>query len=325
MNFEKEIFEINSQEEFKRVALEIFRFQARECLAYKEYISLVGIDPQSVHTIEQIPFLPIELYKTHTIYIGNNKEELLFKSSGTTGTVQSKHFVAKAQLYVDAFSKGFAQFYSPIEQSAIYALLPNYIENPNSSLLYMINNMVGEAHYGEFFKKNYDELFQQLQQRDTSRHTLLFGVSFALLDMAERYKIDLSQRVTIMETGGMKGQREEITREELHRKLRDSFGVEKIHSEYGMCECLSQSYSDGDGVFHSPKWKKIIIRDLNNPFKHLGLGARGGVNIIDLANIYSCSFIQTQDVGLALTDSSFTIEGRIDRSDIRGCNLLIEG
>ncbi len=325
MEIEKKIFEIESKAQFDEIALELFQFQAENCKPYKDYISLVGIDPKKVNSIEKIPFLPIELYKTHDIYCGQKpNEELLFLSSGTTAGTQSRHRVAKAQLYIDSFSKGFEKFYSKVEETQIFALLPNYIENKNSSLLYMVQNMIDNAHYGEFFLYNREELVQKLENRDKNLHTLLFGVSFALLDLAEKYKIDLSQNVTIMETGGMKGRRKEITRGELHSILKNKFCVENIHSEYGMCECLSQSYSNGNGVFYSPNWTKIIIRNLNNPFRIERMGNRGGVNIIDLANIYSCSFLQTQDVGVALSENSFRIEGRIDSSDIRGCNLLIQ-
>lgn len=320
----QDIFSIDSNKQFEHIAMEIFHFQAKNCKPYKEYISLAGIDSSTISSISEIPFLPIELYKSHTIYSSSENNELEFLSSGTTGTTQSRHLVAKSQLYIDSFTNGFELFYAPMEKSNIFALLPNYIENKNSSLLYMVNNMIDNCADGEFFLYNYDHLVERLENRDKSRHTLLFGVSFALLDIAEKYSIDLSENVTVMETGGMKGRRKEITREELHATLCKSFNVGIIHSEYGMCECLSQSYSIGEGVFSSPSWMRVITRDINNPFRQLTHNSRGGVNIIDLANIYSCSFIQTQDMGITLSDSTFKIEGRIDNSDIRGCNLLVQ-
>ena len=324
MKTEDKIFKIEDKAQFECIALDIFRFQAENCEPYKKYLSLIGVSAKDVVDFSQIPFLPIELYKSHKVYCAEETEELLFLSSGTTGVTQSRHYVAKSQLYIDSFTKGFEIFYAPVHNTNIYALLPNYIENKNSSLLYMVNNMIDNCADGEFFRYNHKRLIEKLETRDKSRHTLLFGVSFALLELAEKYKIDLSQNVTVMETGGMKGKRKEITRNELHTILRESFNVDIIHSEYGMCECLSQSYSIEDGVFCSPPWQKIIIRDLNNPFKQKSFNTRGGVNIVDLANIYSCSFIQTQDVGIAISENSFKIEGRIDYSDIRGCNLMSE-
>ena len=324
MKTEQKIFKIANKTQFEEYSLDIFRFQAQNCLPYRRYLSLIGVKPDNVTEFSQIPFLPIELYKTHKIYATEKKYELLFLSSGTSGMTQSHHYVAKSKLYIESFTKGFEMFYAPVKNTNIYALLPNYIENKNSSLLYMVNNMIENCADGEFFRDNHDSLIKKLKSRNKKRHTLLFGVSFALLELAEKYKIDLSKNVTVMETGGMKGRRKEITRDELHSILKKSFNVDIIHSEYGMCECLSQSYSIEEGVFCSPPWQKIIIRDLNNPFKLKSYNMRGGVNIVDLANYYSCSFLQTQDIGIALDENRFRIEGRIDYSDIRGCNLMSE-
>lgn len=324
MKLEKDIFNIQSKEQFERCALDIFRLQAQRCEPYKEYLRLIGTNPTQVTSIEQIPFLPIELYKSHKIYCSNENPELTFLSSGTTQMRQSHHYIGKAQLYIDSFTKGFEKFYSPLENTNIYALLPNYMENKDSSLLYMVKNMVERCADGDFFLNNYDELVKRLEGRDKTRHTLLFGVSFALWELAEKYKIDLSENITVMETGGMKGRRKEITREELHQILCSSFNTNHIHSEYGMCECLSQSYSNGNGIFYSPNWIRIIIRELNSPFKLKEHNQRGGINIIDLANIYSCSFIQTEDLGITLTDGAFRVEGRVDNCDIRGCNLMVD-
>lgn len=324
MKTEQDIFNISTPREFEQCALEIFHFQAQNCEPYNRYLSLINNDWQKVKKVEEIAFLPIELYKSERIYCGKAPEEALFLSSGTSSSSQSHHYVADLNIYETSFTKGFEQFHTPINNCNIYTLLPNYMENKNSSLLYMVNNMIEKCADGATFLYNYDELIKKLESRDKKRHTLLFGVSFALLDLAEKHKTDLSQNVTIMETGGMKGRRKEITRSELHHILCSSFNVDIIHSEYGMCECLSQSYSIGNEIFCSPNWMKIVTRDLHNPFRLKQHNQRGGINIIDLANIYSCSFIQTQDVGVTLSANKFKIEGRIDNSDIRGCNLMSE-
>lgn len=316
------IVNISSEKEFAQLALEVFEYQRLHCVPYREYVDLMGI--QEVNCVEKIPFMPIELFKTHTIYDCENTSdcELQFTSSGTTGTIQSVHYVKESHIYEKSFFAAFEKFYNRAEECNIYALLPSYLEREGSSLIYMIQKLIEKSSDGGFFLYNHDELLKKLSERDITKKTILFGVSFALLDMAEAHKVDFCDEVIVMETGGMKGRRKELPREELHALLCESLGVSKIHSEYGMCECLSQSYSSGDGIFRSPSWMKLVIRDIHDPLLQLPTGSRGGVNIIDLANIHSCSFLQTKDIGIVYPDGSFMIEGRMDNSDVRGCNLL---
>lgn len=321
-----EMTAIRTETDFRQAALRLFHHQYRTCAPYRQYVDLAGIRPEDVQEVEDIPFLPIELFKSHRIYSGSleeNPPEILFKSSGTTTAIQSTHYVRSRAVYESSFLKAFERFYDKAERCNLYALLPSYLEREGSSLIYMIEKLIERSCDGGFFLYNHDELIERLNRRDRSKRTILFGVSFALLDLTERYRLDFHDEITVMETGGMKGRRRELPREELHRLLCDGLGVSAIHSEYGMCECLSQSYSSGSGIFHSPPWMRILVRDLHDPFRILGPGKRGGVNIIDLANIHSCAFIQTEDVGIRDGEGGFFIEGRIDKSDIRGCNLLI--
>ena len=322
----EDVLNISDELDFQRVSLEVFQFQATNCAPYAEYLNLIGCDVSLVDSVDKIPFMPIELFKTHNVYYTSDTSDsqLQFTSSGTTGSVQSVHYVKESVVYEKAFFKAFELFYGCAKDCNVYALLPSYLEREGSSLIYMIQSLIAESSDGGFYLYNHDELLDKLDKRDRSKKTILFGVSFALLDMAEEYKVDFKDDVIVMETGGMKGRRKELPREELHDLLCSSLGVSKIHSEYGMCECISQSYSYGDGVFRSPSWMKIVIRDIHNPFKMLPVGYRGGVNIIDLGNIYSCSFLQTKDLGVVSVDGSFLIEGRMDNSDIRGCNLLVD-
>ena len=322
----EDVLNISDELNFQRVSLEVFQFQATNCAPYAEYLNLIGCDVSLVDSVDKIPFMPIELFKTHNVYYSSDTSDsqLQFTSSGTTGSVQSVHYVKESVVYEKAFFKAFELFYGCAKDCNVYALLPSYLEREGSSLIYMIQSLIAESSDGGFYLYNHDELLDKLDKRDRSKKTILFGVSFALLDMAEEYKVDFKDDVIVMETGGMKGRRKELPREELHDLLCSSLGVSKIHSEYGMCECISQSYSYGDGVFRSPSWMKIVIRDIHNPFKMLPVGYRGGVNIIDLGNIYSCSFLQTKDLGVVSVDGSFMIEGRMDNSDIRGCNLLVD-
>lgn len=317
------IFNISSSKEFDATALEVFRFQIEHCNIYSHYVDLLGIDWRSVSNIHQIPFMPIAFFKSHEINCYNS-HQICFTSSGTTTSVNAKHYVYDISVYEDSFIKSFSLFYDTPHNSNIYALLPSYLEREGSSLIYMVEKLIKESADGGFFLYDHNKLIERLKNRDLTRKTILFGVSFALLDMAEKYNIDLSDNVVVMETGGMKGRRMDVPREELHRILKNSFNVSEIHSEYGMCECLSQSYSNGNGIFRSPSWMKILVRDLHDPFMYIGNNRRGGVNIIDLANINSCSFLQTDDLGISYEDGSFSVEGRIDFSDIRGCNLLVD-
>ena len=316
-----DIVAIRNESEFEQAALALFRFQAERCEPYRRYVELLGIDPTEVNHIEEIPFLPIELFKSHTIYCGECEPEMVFTSSSTTGQTPSRHPMARLSIYERAFTEAFRRFYGAPEQYGIYALLPSYLQRKGSSLIYMADRLIAEAGSGGFYLDEYEKLIADMEA--DSKPKILLGVSYALWDLAERYAPQVRDTI-VMETGGMKGYREEIPKEELHRILCEGFGVERIHSEYGMAELTSQAYSAGEGIFRTPQWMKILVRDINDPFCLLPTGARGGVNIIDLANIYSCAFIETQDVGRTLADGSFAIEGRIDRSEIRGCNLLVQ-
>ena len=316
-----DIVSIRSEAEFAGMALTLFRFQAERCEPYRRYVELLGIDPAEINRVEEIPFLPIELFKSHTIYCGEGEPEMVFTSSSTTGQTPSRHPMAKLSIYERAFSEAFSAFYGAAEQYGIYALLPSYLQRKGSSLIYMADRLITQAGSGGFYLDEYEKLIADMEADPKPK--ILLGVSYALWDLVERYAPKLRNTI-VMETGGMKGYREEIPKEELHRILCEGFGVERIHSEYGMAELTSQAYSSGEGIFRAPSWMKILVRDINDPFAMLPTGARGGVNIIDLANIYSCAFIETQDVGRTFTDGSFAIEGRIDRSEIRGCNLLVQ-
>lgn len=320
-----EIFNISTAADFPAAALDIFRFQAEHCAPYREYISHLGVDPVQVDTVGKIPFLPIEIFKSHRVYCGTDEPQTVFTSSGTTGQTPSCHYVASLPLYEESFTKGFELFYGSPQQTALFALLPNYLERSGSSLVYMADRLIRMGDGGGFFLHDHDELLRQLDKAaQDGKNILLLGVSFALWELAEKRRFN-HPNLTVMETGGMKGRREEITREELHAILCDSFGVTSIHSEYGMTELLSQGYSAGDGLFRCPPWMKIIIRDTYDPLETLPNGHTGGINVIDLANLYSCSFIETQDLGVGYADGSFRILGRIDKSEIRGCNLMVAG
>jgi phenylacetate-coenzyme A ligase PaaK-like adenylate-forming protein len=333
------IFSANTPEEFQIYALSIFRYQATQNKLYQQYIKGLKINVDTIKTLNQIPFLPIQFFKTHTIITGNqesrikNQESRIFTSSGTTGTVQSKHYVTNISIYEKSYKKGFEHFYGNIEDYAIFALLPSYLEREGSSLIYMVNDLIklSKNSHSKFYLNNQDEMIgwlmlreQFLQQPENfGKKNILLGVTYALLDLIEKQKFTLKNTI-IMETGGMKGKREELVREQLHATLCNGFGVNAIHSEYGMTELLSQAYSKGKGVFNCPPWMKILIRDTNDPFTILSHNKTGGINVIDLANINSCSFIATQDLGKSFEDNSFEVLGRFDNSDIRGCNLLIE-
>ena len=316
----KSIFSIATQADFDRMTLEVFRFQAEACAPYREYLELLGVDPAAVECPKQIPFLPIELFKSHRVYCGSNPPQQIFTSSSTTGQTPSRHYVADLRIYEEAFTRSFELFYGPAEQTAIYALLPNYLEREGSSLIYRVEGLIRRGG-GGFYLYDHDALLRDMEAHQGKK--ILLGVSYALWDLAEEQRGALHD-VIVMETGGMKGRREELPREEFHRLLCDAFGVQSIHSEYGMAELMSQAYSDGNGIFRTPPWMRICVRDLNDPFRLLPNGATGGVNLIDLANFYSCSFLQTQDLGKVYDDGSFRILGRISGSEIRGCNLLVQ-
>ncbi len=313
---------INDDICFENEALKLFHFQATHCAPYRQYLELIDVCHDDITTLEEIPFLPIELFKSHKIYCGDKTEEVVFSSSGSGGN-QSYHYVADTTIYEQSFVEGFRRYYGDPSQTNIYALLPSYLEREGSSLIYMINHLINLSCDGGFFLYDYDNLIERLERRDRTKKSFLFGVTFALMDLVERYNLELGDDVIVMETGGMKGRRRELPRQELHKTLCKGLGVSHIHSEYGMCELLSQGYSCGEGIFTTPPWMRVMIRSLGDPRKMMKRGRRGGINIIDLANIYSCSFIETQDKGMILENGSFTVEGRIDHSDIRGCNLLV--
>lgn len=313
-----DILSIGSDEEFRQLALGLFHYQSERCSPYSLYLQLMGIDPRRVQQIEDIPFLPIEIFKSQRVYCGGlGQPEVCFTSSATTGMTPARHYMHRLADYEATFTTAFEQFFPP---QPIFALLPCYLEREGSSLVYMADRLI--ARYGGgFFLNDLDGLMEAL--RATQGPKILLGVSYALLDLAERGE-RLPEGTTVMETGGMKGKRPELPKSELHRVLKEAFGVEHIASEYGMAELTSQAYSFGDGVFRSPAWMRVVVRDVNNPLRLLPEGERGGVNIIDLANVHSCAFLQTQDMGTRFADGSFRLEGRIAGSDIRGCNLLVQ-
>ena len=321
MSFSEKIFSLSSDAEFEAVALELFRRQAEQCPPYSEYISLLGVNPAEVNRVEDIPFMPIEFFKWRDVYCGEGEPEKVFTSSNTGGTVASRHMMQSLALYEQAFTRAFEQFYGAAEGWSIYGLLPNYLQREGSSLVYMVDRLIARCGSGGFYLDEYEKLIADMAA--DSKPKILLGVSYALWDLAEQYAPKLENTI-VMETGGMKGQREELPKSEFHKILTEAFGVEKIHSEYGMAELTSQGYSSGDGVFRAPAWMRVVVRDVNNPLKMLPAGSRGAVSIIDLANLSSCAFIATQDVGRTFADGSFMIEGRLSGADIRGCNLLVQ-
>lgn len=319
------IFQINTEEQFNAVALEVFRYQFENNRVYRSFCDLLYKHPSEVKKIEDIPFLPIQFFKTHKI-ISSQKEPLqVFESSGTTGSINSKHYVTDLELYKQSFRQGFKHFYDNIEDYTVLALLPSYLERNNSSLVYMVNDLIKKSNNPNsgFYLNNLDKLKDKLLNLESEgKKTLLIGVSFALLDLIELHKFNLNHTI-IMETGGMKGKRKEMIKTELHATLKQGFGVESIHSEYGMTELLSQGYSSGKGIFNTVPWMKILTRSTTDPFEILKTGKSGGINVIDLANINSCSFIATQDLGKTSNNGTFEILGRFDQADIRGCNLMV--
>jgi len=317
----------------------VFRFQYDNNLVYREFCDFLKTDVQKVKSLEQIPFLPIQFFKSHTVVSNENPIQKIFTSSGTTSPlapkggesygklapITSNHFVTDISLYEESYRKGFSQFYGNIEDYVILALLPSYLEREGSSLIYMVEDLIQMTQNPEsgFYLHNHDELILKLERLDNAgQNVILIGVTYALLDLIEQYPFQL-QNTIIMETGGMKGQRTEMIREELHEQLCQGFGVTAIHSEYGMTELLSQAYSLGNGVFECPPWMQILIRDTEDALSYVADEKSGGICVIDLANINSCSFIATQDLGKKNPNGSFEVLGRFDHSDIRGCNLMV--
>jgi phenylacetate-coenzyme A ligase PaaK-like adenylate-forming protein len=320
-----DIFTISSQKQFEKIALKVFRFQYENNLVYNEFCKHLGVEKHAVKSLEQIPFLPIQFFKSHTIVSNENPIQEIFTSSGTTGMITSKHLVTDISLYEESYRKGFAQFYGNIEDYVVLALLPSYLEREGSSLIYMVKDLIELSNNTEsgFYLHNHEELIEKLVALDSvGQNVILIGVTFALLDLIEQRKFQLKNTI-IMETGGMKGKRKEMIREEVHEQLCEGFGVNAIHSEYGMTELLSQAYSLGNGVFECPSWMQILIRDTEDALTYIKTGKTGGINVIDLANINSCSFIATQDLGKKNPNNSFEVLGRFDNSDIRGCNLMV--
>lgn len=311
---------------FERQALTVFQHQAVHCKVYKDFIHLLNIDVKSIQHVNQIPFLPIQFFKSHSIVSNTNPVEEIFLSSGTTGMSQSKHLVTNVSLYEKSYLKAFEQFYGDITEYTVLALLPSYLERNGSSLIYMVEDLINKSKNSDsgFYLHNHQELYDKLQEQESKQaKTILIGVSFALLDFIEKFNCNLKHTI-VMETGGMKGKRKEMIREELHAELKKGFGVQNIHSEYGMTELLSQAYFNDSQKFNCPPWMKILIRDTEDALSLLPIGKSGGINVIDLANVNSCSFIATQDLGKVYNDGTFDVLGRFDNSDIRGCNLLIQ-
>ncbi|WP_026933368.1 acyltransferase [Christiangramia echinicola] len=321
---ENKIFEISNEQEFKTLALEVFKYQFDNNSIYSKFCSLLNRNPENVNSLDEIPYLPIEFFKSEKLITGTDESQITFSSSGTTGSITSKHHVTDLRLYEKSFLKAFELFYDLPEEYTFLALLPSYLERTGSSLIYMVDSLINHSKdkNSGFYLDNLDELSNMLENLDKNgKKVFLIGVSFALLDLVEKKQFKLKNTI-VMETGGMKGRRKEMIREELHANLREGFGIKQIHSEYGMTELLSQAYSKGCGVFDCPPWMKILIRDPEDALSFLPNGRTGGINVIDLANINSCSFIATQDLGKQKNDQ-VEILGRFDNSDVRGCNLLL--
>ena len=328
-----EIFAINGKKQFEKMALKIFRLQYENNLVYQQFCDLRRINVSAIKTLDKIPFLPIQFFKSHEVVSNDNEIQETFTSSGTTGAITSQHLVTDIALYEESYRQGFATFYGNIEDYVILALLPSYLDRSGSSLIYMFKDLINLTNNDDsgFYLNNQQELLNKLETlKNGDKTVLLLGVTYALLDLiefAKTNKIDLKNLTAnciIMETGGMKGKRKEMIREDLHQELCNGFGVSRIHSEYGMTELLSQAYSLGDGIFECPQQMQILIRDTEDALSYVQNGKTGGINVIDLANINSCSFIATQDLGRKYDNNSFEILGRFDNSDIRGCNLMIQ-
>ena len=322
---QNDIFNIQNEQDFSEVALAVFKHQFQNNRVYRSFCDLINVHPSDVLKVTDIPFLPIQFFKSRKVVASKDETQQVFTSSGTTGSLTSKHFVTDINLYKESYRKGFCHFYGNIEEYTVLALLPNYLERKGSSLVYMVDEFITKSNNVEsgFYLDNLEELTQKLIALDKKgQKVLLIGVSFALLDLIEKQQFNL-KNTTIMETGGMKGRRKELVREELHAILRGGFGVTEIHSEYGMTELLSQGYSKGKGVFKTPPWMQVLTRDTEDALTINPLVKNGGINVIDLANYNSCSFIATQDLGKVHKDGTFEIIGRFDNSDIRGCNLMV--
>ncbi|AWA28972.1 acyl transferase [Flavobacterium magnum] len=320
-----DIFTISSQKQFEKTALKVFRYQYENNGVYRQFCDLLNVNPQDVKSLTRIPFLPIQFFKTHDVVSTSDPIQETFTSSGTTGMATSRHLITDISLYETSYRNAFKAFYGNIEDYVILALLPSYLEREGSSLIYMVEDLIQRTNNPDsgFYLFNHEQLIDKLARLESGQQTtILIGVTYGLLDLLEKQSFSLNNTI-IMETGGMKGRRKEMIREELHKVLCDGFGVRAIHSEYGMTELLSQAYSLGNGIFECPPWMQVMIRDTEDALTYVGNGKTGGINIIDLANINSCSFIATQDLGKKYPNSSFEVLGRFDHSDIRGCNLMV--
>lgn len=324
------IFSVN-EAGFEALALEVFRFQYANNQVYRQYVQALQVDPRQVKRVVEIPFLPIRFFKSHPVTAGEFTPELVFESSGTTGSINSKHLVKEAAVYETSFNRAFRRFYGAVEDWCVIGLLPAYLERQGSSLVYMVDRLIQSSNHPDsgFYLYDFEKLQGVLQRLEKEQQkVLLIGVTFALLDFAAQYPTPLNHTV-MMETGGMKGRREELIRPQVHELLQQAFGPQAIHAEYGMTELLSQAYSKGEGLFSCPPWMQVLIREEEDPLSvHVAGHAvkkplSGAINIIDLANVYSCSFIATDDAGQLYADGQFRVMGRLDNSDIRGCSLMV--
>ena len=324
MILQEDIFAISSKKEFEKITLKVFRYQYENNKVYQAFCNHLGKNTSNVKQINAIPFLPIQFFKSQTIVSNLDQVQAVFTSSGTTGAITSQHFVTDISIYENSYNIAFTQFYGNIQEYCVLALLPSYLEREGSSLIYMVNDLITKSNHKDsgFYLNNLEQLANKIiELENEGQNVLLIGVTYALLDLIEYKKFNLKN--IIMETGGMKGKRKEIIREELHQTLCDGFGVNTIHSEYGMTELLSQAYSLGNGIFECPLWMDVLIRDTEDALQYVENGKTGGINVIDLANINSCSFIATQDLGKKHQNMTFEVLGRFDNSDIRGCNLMV--
>lgn len=315
----------STDDSFESLSIELFRYQAKHNQIYANYLNRLGVNPKTISSVTDIPFLPISFFKSHRIQTGEWKAEKVFESSGTTGDNVSCHLIPDASLYLDNSMAIFRSIYGDPNEYHIMGLLPSYLERGNSSLVLMVDMLIkaSKSEFSGFYLDEWEDLSTNLKSAYSSdRKVLIIGVSFGLLDFIEQSQFEMPELI-VMETGGMKGRRKELIREELHDLLKTGFGVGNIHSEYGMTELMSQAYSLGNGVFQPPPWMKILIRDVNDPMTYVHKGKSGGVNIIDLANSHSCAFIETQDLGRSIDKDTFEVLGRFDNSDVRGCNLLV--
>lgn len=321
--FERDIFNVSAAN-FEELAIRVFRFQYEHNQLYRKYTDALHINPAEVRSIVQIPFLPISFFKTNEVHTTDFTAEVVFESSGTTQTLNSRHFVKSKTLYRESFNRGFELFYGPVHEWCILALLPAYLERSGSSLVFMTKELIEQSRHpaSNFYLYDHDELVSTIQRLESEgQKTMLLGVTFALLDLAEKYRLSLNN-TKVMETGGMKGRHREMVRPELHEYLQSRWGLSQIDAEYGMTEMLSQAYSAGNGIFRSVPWLKVLVRDENDPLD-IRVSGTGVMNVIDLANIYSCAFIATDDGGRIHPNGDFEILGRTDHSDLRGCSLMV--